>query len=422
MMMFWILSAVLIAVVLAILAPSLLFSRVAADQDRDRQNVLIARERIDELAAERDEGVLSEAEFEQAKREVESALLIDVDQRDDGEGEKVSGMGKGAFAAVAVLLPLVGALLYLQLGEPELADSASMNAQRAEPGHQAGQPGTVEEMVKRLTDRLKENPQDVDGWFMLGRTMMVLEEYGKAATAFEATYRLAGEEPAVMLALADALAMANGGDMRDGRVKELVHKALAVEPGNTTGLWLAGLIAEGEGNLAQALEYWRTLRPLVADDAAGLAEVDKLIARAQGQAGAGVGDNATAAQAEPSQPVVAAGDEAITVRVVLDAALSPQVSDGDTVYIYARAAEGPRFPLAASRHRVSDLPLEITLSDANAVMPMGKLSGFTEVLVGARVTKSGDAMAKAGDLRGEVSPVQVGQDEAVEIVIDSVVP
>jgi cytochrome c-type biogenesis protein CcmH len=421
MMMFWFLSAVLVAVVMAMLAPSLLRSREAADQDRDRQNVLIAQERIAELEGERDEGVLSDKEFEQAKREVESALLIDVDQRDEGEGEKVSGMGKGTFAAIALSLPLIGVPIYFLLGEPQLAGTTRMAVTKPAGGHQAGEPGTVAEMVEKLTNRLKENPQDTEGWFMLGRTMMVLEDYDKAVTAFEATYSLAGEEPSVMLALADSIAMSKGGDMGDPRIRELVHKALAVDSENVTGLWLAGLIETEAGNNPEALKYFQQLRPLVADDAASVSEVDKLIARV---GGAQANEGATASvQPEPAQATPAAvGDEAITVRVVIDAALAGRVAESDTVYIYARATEGPRFPLAASRHRVSELPLELTLSDANAVMPMGKLSSFSEVLVGARVSKSGDAMAKAGDLRGEISPVQVGQGEPVEIVIDTIVP
>jgi cytochrome c-type biogenesis protein CcmH len=102
--------------------------------------------------------------------------------------------------------------------------------------------------------------------------------------------------------------------------------------------------------------------------------------------------------------------------------MQQQANAGDTVFIYARAMNGPRFPLAAARHRVSDLPLEITLSDAQAVMPTAKLSDFPLVKVGARVSASGNAIAQSGDLIGERPDIEVGGKDVVEIVIDSVQP
>ena len=244
MLTFWIVTVLLLLLTLALLAPVLLGNRKLVDADRDRQNIQIAHDRIAELERERDDGVMSPEEFEQAKREVESALLIDVDQREEGDGVRISGVGKGTFAALIVLLPLLSGLLYLQLGEPSLIDP--------QPGHSEGfdlsSEGSIEEMIRKLALRLQENPEDAEGWFLMGRTMMVLDQYRHAVTAFENTLDLVGEEPSLLLALADALAMAEGGTMAGQRTKELVERALELEPANVTALWMAGMVSEERGD------------------------------------------------------------------------------------------------------------------------------------------------------------------------------
>lgn len=422
MMMFWILTIALVLVCLAIIAPPLMRTRPIAALDRDHQNVLIAGERIADLQLELDDDVLNQQEFEQAKQEVEATLLLDVDQRDDGDGLSVSGIGKGTLITLAAALPALAIFLYLQLGMPKLIDHqplASVSAPALAQNVQSGEAPSMEDLLKRLTDRLKENPEDSGGWYMLGRMQMSMQQYDKAQTAFETTYKLTGDKLSVLLGLADSTAMNNGGKMA-GRPQELIQKALQLAPMDITALWMAGMAAEEEGAYPEALEYLQRLMPLLRDKPDEAEHLQQMITRIQQNLGIAVTPMPMVASAQT--PKSMSPSTGVRLKIRLSAELSAQVTPQDTIFVYAKAINGPRFPVSAARHQVSELPLEMTLDDSGAIMSSAKLSDFQQVLVGARVSKSGDAMTRSGDFKGEVSPVTVGDPGWIEIVIDRVVP
>ena len=418
MTLFWILVAVMMAVALGFFAPALLRSSVGLDvRDRDRQNVVIARERLAELEAELKEGTLDQAGFEQAKGELEQALLIDLEDAPaepaGPTGDKFGG--KAAMVGLAVFVPVATLSIYLSLGSPELVNGPVASSQVASHGTGSDQMPSLEQMVGALRTRLEQAPDDAEGWYLLGRTYMAIEDYPNAVTAYARLYQLVGDEPRVMLSLADAEAMSQAGSMA-GRPAELVRKAVQIVPNDTTALWLAGIAEDQEGNHREAIAYWNRLRPLLQEDAASLQRVENLIAQAMEKGNIDVG-----AVAAP-EPVAADGAKRIRVRVALDPALQEGTTPDQVVFVFARALSGPRMPLAAARHKVSDLPLELTLDDSSAMTPQMKLSNFDQVLVGARISKSGNPIAATGDLTGDVSPVQTGADGLVEVVIDSRVP
>lgn len=434
MIVFILFAILLIALTLAALALPLLRSRSSAQADRDHQNVQIARERIADLEAELAEGVLSPTEFAQAREEVESALLIDMDQRDAGEGVSAQDPGRGTFAALAVAVPLFAVLMYLQLGEPKWVTGEAMVAQTpAGTGNDSGQMPSVEEMISRLAKRLSENPEDAEGWFMMGRTMMVLQDYPKAVEAFEQTHRLTDQEPNVMLALADALAMNNNGSMA-GRSTELVMAVLDKEPQNVTGLWLATMARDEAGEAAEALGYLTRLKPLLADQPDELAQLAEMEQRIRSNAGEAVPPSAespappVAASSESDTPDSTANQSApipgkgVKLRVELAPELAAEVQPGDTLFVFARAMQGPRFPVSIARLHASDLPVEVMLDDSGSVMGDIKLSNFQQVKVGARISRSGNAMPQSGDIQGEVLDVTVGGDETVLVRLESRIP
>ena len=413
---FWIIVAALIVAALAMLAPSLLRSRQRLSSDRNQQNVIIAQERLSELEADLANGVLSQVQFDQAKIELEQALLMDLGDDDTGEQAPKSA-GRAALVALVIAVPALTLSLYSHLGQPQLA-SAQQVAHENGIGP-AGEMPSVEEMIDALVARLKENPEDAEGWFLLGRTYMVLKQYPKAVTAYETVYRLVGDEPGVMLALADALAMSQGGDM-GGRVAELVRKAVQIAPDSATALWLGGMVEEQQGNYQQAIALWRKLQAMVTDDKESYDRVSQLIAAAESKAG--IEPAVSSAGSETVQLQPAPEQTSIRVRVSLSPGLLPLVNNDESLFVYARPMEGPKMPLAASRHKAGELPLEVTLSDADAMMPQMRLSNFPEVLVGARISRSGNAIAESGDLKGEVGSVSVTGSGTVEIVIDSLIP
>jgi cytochrome c-type biogenesis protein CcmH len=409
--LFWILVAVLVG--LAFIAPALLRSTTARqDQEtgRTEQNVAIARERMAELEAEHAAGALDDADFEQAKRELELNLA---DELVDERPQQTGGQSRALLLVLVIALPAATVALYQTLGAPEHMQIAGPggSVSTSDPHAAQGEAPSVEELTARLEQRLAENPNNADGWFMLGRTKMSLGRYAEAADAFEKTLELVGEHPSILIALADSVAMTQSGRI-SGRPAELVQRALAVSPDDVTALWLAGQAAEEQGDAAGALKYWRKAEAGLQDQPQLLAELRGMIAQVERDSGI------------ESAPIEAAG--AAGPSLELDVSLAPElagrVEPADTVFIFARAEQGPPMPVAAAKLRVGDLPAKVTLNDSMAMMPQMKLSLFEKVKVGARISRSGQPVAKSGDLESETRLVDVGNAVKLELRIDREVP
>jgi cytochrome c-type biogenesis protein CcmH len=168
---------------------------------------------------------------------------------------------------------------------------------------------------------------------------------------------------------------------------------------------------------------------MLADQPESLAQLRSLINEARqqlAQAGEAPTTEAPSAGPAPAAPAPApaqkaTGGAALSVKVSLDPALRERLAPGDTVFVYARAVEGPPMPLAVVRRPATELPFTVTLDDSMAMVPAMSLSRFDSVRVSARVSHSGNAMPQSGDLRGEVSPVKVASSSVIEIVINEIV-
>jgi len=426
MTLFWILVAALLLVALLLIARPLLKPPALKELGSGALNLAIARERLAELESARAEGELSDEEFEQVKLELEQALAQDLGtDRPDAPAPKAAAprAGPWAMAVVAVLLPALTLGLYFHLGSPDALSVSGPGRGAGDPHAAAtsgGQPASVQELVGKLEQRLRDHPEDPDGWFLLGRTYMSLGRYGDAVQALERLHQLVGDNPAALVALADAVAMQQGGRM-SGRPMELILKVLEQEPGNPTALWLAGKGAYETGDYAGAVGYWRKVEPLLAERPKLLAELHGLIAQAEQQAGGAIPATG-AATAAPTTTAPAASQAKITVQVSLSPELAGKVDPQDTVFVFAKATQGPPMPLAVSRRRVKDLPLTVTLDDSMAMMPAMRLSKFPEVLVGARVSRSGQPIAQSGDYQSAPVQVAVGSTDPVALQISEQVP
>jgi len=424
---FWLVAAGLMAVGVSMLAPALLKRRQIGDTDRDAQNVAIARERLRELEAERDRGELTPAAFDQARLELERILASDLVGSDQAPAaHKAEKAGPVALAALLVAIPPATIALYLALGAPEHLDVVGPGAGSAARvvAHGAGE-GQMDmgQMLGRLEQRLAQNPNDPEGWAILARSYMALERYPDAVRALEKLRELVGDEPAILIPLADALGMTQGGKMA-GRPAALIAKVLEVEPDNPIANWLAGNAAAEAKDWQGAIEHWRRALAQVGDDAESAGELRQRIADAESRVGARPGAPAPAPAAQPASQPAAPGPAAarVQVQVSLAPGLAERAAPGDTVFVYARAPAGPPMPVAAVRLKASQLPLTVTLDDATSLMPAARLSQFAEVRIEARVSKSGTAAPASGDLRGEVSGVKVASPETVVVVIDTVLP
>ncbi|MEN8174204.1 MAG: c-type cytochrome biogenesis protein CcmI [Pseudomonadota bacterium] len=441
MTIFWIIAAALLLVAVGIIAPSLLRTSGLRELDRNRQNLAIARERLREMEAEHAAGNLPQAEFEAVKVELEEALAEDLS--DEASADSVARKPLAdRFTAVALvlLLPLAAIPLYLHLGAPQHIDVVGAGAGVTNPNPHAGDDKklpSIGEMVTALEKRLEENPDDANGWYLLGRTYMSLERYAEAAKAYAKVNALAAEDPTVLLSYADALAMSQGGRI-SGKPAELVARALELAPDNTTALWLSGTAAEEAGNYREAVAYWRRVEANEQADPQVVSEIRSLIAQAAAKGGFDAGEVAVPGQlpriasAVPESPAVpnavppasenrdAARTAALEVSVDIDPALAGQADPQDTVFVFARAVQGPPMPLAVARHRVADLPVTVTLDDSMAMMPQMKLSNFERVRVTARISKSGNAMPQSGDLVSVDEQVIVAAAAPVRLTIDRV--
>ena len=225
---------------------------------------------------------------------------------------------------------------------------------------------------------------------------------------------------------ADALAITHGQSLV-GHPTLLLNKALALNPKNPKALALAGSAAMGRGEFAAAIKYWDDLLKLLPENSDDAKMINNGIqqaraALAQGKGGmppAAMANNAQTAGASESMPAASA-KEAISGTVTLTEAMKSHASPDDTVFILARAAEGPPMPLAVMRKQVRDLPLQFTLDDSMAMAPQMRISGFDKVMVVARISKSGQPMPQSGDVQGMSQPVKPGT-HGLKINIDTLV-
>ncbi len=332
--------------------------------------------------------------------------------------------GERPSAALGVGLALFVLVLagggYVGLGSPRHLDSAALAAAAAASASESAEQASparageqIAAMIERLAERLKAQPDDVEGWQMLGRSYAALGQHAEAAQAFTRASQLRPKDATLMVDRAFAMAMANQRSFA-GEPAKLIADALAREPNNPKVLALAGTAAYDRKDYAGAVKLWEKLAQAEAPGSRFAEQIQASIAQARQLAGmppaSGTAGPVTAAATTPAASQVSG-----TVR--LAPSLKGRVAPDDTLFVFARAVDGPRMPLAILRLRAKDLPLPFTLDDGMAMSPAARLSGASRVVVGARISKSGNAMPQPGDLQGLAAPAAVGS-RGLEIEIN----
>lgn len=402
---FWISTGLLTLLVLALLCWPLLRRRSGDGASRRAINTAIYRDQLADLERDLASGTLSQAEYAGAREEIERRVLEDV-AADTAPTDTAPRRLPRTALALAVTLPLAAALLYVVLGTPAALDPAARQGPQASAAE-------IEKMVATLAARLEKDPGNLEGWAMLGRSYLVTGRLAEAAKAFDKAGPAMEASTELMLQVAELSAELNEGRI-EGRGRELLQRVLKAEPQNPQALVLAGTDAFFRQQYADAVRHWEAVLaqlPPGSPDAQNLTAGIEKARSLQGEAPAGA-----RARAEAKPP--AAAGKTVSGRVTLAPALAGKASPDDVVFIFARAAEGPRMPLAVVRTRVADLPQDFTLDDSMALSPEFKLSSAGTLRIEARVSKSGDATARPGDLRGESGPVQPGASK-LGIVIDT---
>jgi len=417
MSLFWIAAALLSALALAFVLTPLLraWVRASTDISQEAVNIGIYRDQLRELDADLASGSITGDQYARARADIESRVLEE-SARSDGAGAPPAATRTLA-ATLALALPVAAFSLYLAIGTPSALDPEAVK-----PPVEESDPLSADQiagMVEKLAARLKEEPGNVEGWVMLARSYGVLRRFAEAAQAYGRASSLRPDDAQLMVDHADALAMAQGRSL-DGEPERLIAKAVGIDPANVKARLLAGTVAFEKRDFAGAVAHWRAALDRLPPDAQEMAEsIRASITEAETKAGTGSGAGRAAAPAE-APAAAPAGKSGISGTVSLAPALAARAAPEDVVFIFARAAEGPRMPVAILRKQVKDLPLEFRLDDSMAMSPGATLSAAGRLVVGARVSRSGNAIPKPGDLEALSGPVAANAS-GLTLTIDKVV-
>ena len=391
---FWMATGLLLLVALGfLLIPVLRGQRAQREEDRTALNVVLYQERLSELQGQQEEGVLSAMQIQSARDEAARELLADTE---GAEKARTARLGKPWLLLAAVLVPVLGMGTYLQLGA---SDKVELSREFSQP------PTSLADMTQRLERTVQAQPDSSESLYFLARSYMAQNRPGDAAQMFERASGLAGRPPELLGQWAQALYFASDKHFTP-QVQALTDEALKADPKEVTSLGLLGIAAFETERYQAAVDYWtRLLNVLPAQDPSRSA-LEGGIARARENLKTG------------AKPALAASRAAsIKVRVDLAPALKDKVQPRDSVFIFARAVDGPPAPLAVKRITVAELPAEVELSDADAMMPQLKLSNFPQVQLVARVSRAGQPTT--GEWVGRSQPLASDSGAQQALIIDS---
>ena len=410
---FALLAALMLAAVLALLlVPLLKAPRRSPGADRPAQNLAIYRDQLAELERDLQNGVIPREQYEASRAELKRRMLDDLVEEPDTRPtprESPPTGRQGLAVALILVVPLTAVLLYIRIGSPEAVQIAT------DLGDGQVDRADIERTVRSLTARVKKNPGDVRAWAVLGQFHFSLGRYPEALGAYEQAVQLNPRDPELLVGLALSLHHARGAAAA-ARVDALAAQALALAPDHPGALALAGGGALARGDHQTALRHWERLLGLLPPESPTVPMIKARLAEVR--AGA-TGGNAGARRSE--KQAVRQASAALSGTVRLGAAIADAVAPDDTLFVYARPVSGSRRPLAVLKRTAKELPLDFSLDDSMAMAPGVSLSGHSEVVLVARVSKSGSAARQTGDLQGSTGPVKVGS-AGVVVVIDRRVP
>lgn len=449
--LFWLFALALAAVTLAILVVPLLRRRGELPPEEESAAAAVFRDHRRQVEADFTAGTITSQERD--------AALDDLLARFGGELAAQPDADKGpprtdrpqwvSAVIIAALLPMVAGGLYFVLGNPKAID-----APLAKDEPPANDP-QVMAMVDGLAKRLQQNPEDGNGWALLGRSYRTLGRFEAAGLAYGEAAKRLPPDAALLTEWAESVVQLQGRSFA-GQPTELLGRALAADPNYPKALAMSGAAAMERNDLPTAVTQWKRLKAVLPPDNPEMPQIDALIARleaAAAQGGSGQAASTTAgptaaarpgpapspsaasaakpapmASAAPmtkdSPPALSAASpagSAVGGRVELDPKLAARAAPGDTVFIFARDPDGSRMPLAAIRLTVGELPKTFSLNDSMAMAPTATISAAKRIVVEARISKSGQATAQTGDLAGLSVPVAPGARD-VRVLIDRVLP
>ncbi len=437
-------AAMTLVAVCCVCLPLWFGGRANPDADRRSQVLGILRQQAAELEADKAAGRMDADEYAEAKMELERRVLEETKQ----DAEQQSGKSSMATRILAVIclvaIPAATVSGYLALGRYTAMnpDFIAMMEEQS-PNSRGHSQAEMQKMLDDLRARLKEDPNNANGWFMLARATAQMNRFDESVEAFKKLNQLIPNNADLIADMADMMAAANGKVITPD-IEKLLKKALNIDPRQWKALALLAIQSWDRQQYAQAAAYWERLLKVVPTDFPDRDQIQSNIAEAKRLGGVNDSISAVSPAAqdqnaadgvETSEPAGGtqsfmreqmpktaspANARAVSGTVTISDALKSKVKPDDVVFIYARPAQGSRMPVAFTRTTAKELPYNFTLTDS-MTMAMGAdtLRNVDVVIVGARISKTGNFMPQPGDLQGEMTnAVEVG-DRGVVVQINT---
>ena len=417
-------------------------------------NVAVFRSAKREIEDEFSRGVISAEERDSALNELSQRLIDEVPEAPPDHttvAPTITGSRRAPWWLMGVLgalIPLAAVSIYATLGSPQALTgvATAIAAQPHAPdGAAPGNAAPISDkqilaMVETLAEKMRQNPGDPKGWVLLARSQGALGRFAESLAAYERATQLLPTDAQLFADYADVAVMSQEGRF-DGKPVLLIAQALKLDPANMKALALAATADMRLGNRDGALKKWEKLKSLVVKDSEDYRQVQSIIAEintgksamASNAADLSATSNALPAPTKPTannapvasaKPSAAGGGVSVSGQVLLAPEVTAKLAPTDTLFVYARALVGPRMPLAILRvpaPKAGEFPKTFELTDAMSMAPGMTLSSFPEVVIEARISKSGNAQLQPGDLSGVSEPVKPGA-RAIMVTISRVAP
>jgi cytochrome c-type biogenesis protein CcmH len=362
-----------------------------------------------ELLLAKAEGRIDQVEFERQQAALHAAVL---DPAQTQTTFPVAGKQLGLIAGAVFLAVAVGAIWIFSpsgdstkvaaISEPG-AMAGAMTGAKQMPQANAG--GDLNTVVKKLADKMANDPNNGEGWLLLAKTYSELRRHAEADAAYAKASALVTLDASALADWADARVM-NKDRKWDDESRKIVKRAVAADPKHVKALALAGSEAFDRADYKAAIDFWKRMKAAAAPDSMDGKLADANIAEANAML-----SGKKPATASATEPAMAIG--AVAGVVTLSPKLKGQVSADDTLFVTAKAPDGAGAPLAVWRYKGSDFPIEFRLDDSSAIMPGRTISQFSEVLVTAKISKSGSAEPGKGDILAAPVKARLGNTTLV---------